>query len=140
MTLQRKRKKEKETHLFFFSVIPLRVCTFVCVSCRCVCRRVCARRAWCLGLPTIGDLSRWDSVGKPQLIADLLKQRRDSDAAGTSAAESVVLPGVSLEGNVLQVSKWPVLVLQKRCRFHVRGTLPTISVTFNHFSFQARFA
>eukprot|EP00903_Cladosiphon_okamuranus_P019246 g17697.t1 len=55
------------------------------------------------GLPTIGDLTKWENVGKPTVVADLLKQRRDSDAAGALHVESVVLPGATVEGDVLQV-------------------------------------
>lgn len=55
------------------------------------------------GLPTIGDLTRWENVGKPTMVADLLKQRRDSDAAGGTQMESVVLPGATIDGDVLQV-------------------------------------
>lgn len=58
------------------------------------------------GLPTIGDLSKWENVGKPKQIAELLKQRRDSDAKGSTAVQSVVLPGVSLDGDVLEVSSF----------------------------------
>lgn len=57
-----------------------------------------------VGLPTIGDLTRWENVGKPTVVADLLKQRRDSDAAGGTQVESVVLPGATIDGDVLQVS------------------------------------
>lgn len=56
------------------------------------------------GLPTIGDLTTWENVGKPTVVADLLKQRRDSDAAGGGGVESVVLPGAAVDGDVLQVS------------------------------------
>lgn len=55
------------------------------------------------GLPTTGDLSKWEDVGKPTLIADLLKQRRDSDASGAAPVESVVLPGATIDGDTLQV-------------------------------------
>lgn len=55
------------------------------------------------GLPTIGDLSKWEKLGKPSFIAELLKQRRDSDAAGGTQVESVVLPGTKVDGDVLQV-------------------------------------
>lgn len=54
-------------------------------------------------LPTIGPITTWEGVGKPRLIAELLKQRRDSDAAGGAQMESVVLPGASVDGDVLQV-------------------------------------
>lgn len=56
------------------------------------------------GLPTIGDLTKWENVGKPTVVADLLKQRRDSDAGGGGQVESVVLPGATVDGDVLQVS------------------------------------
>lgn len=56
------------------------------------------------GLPTIGDLTNWENVGKPTVVADLLKQRRDSDAAGGLQVESVVLPGATVDGDVLQVT------------------------------------
>lgn len=50
-------------------------------------------------------MTKWESLGKPRLVAELLKQRRDADAAGGSPVESVVLPGVSIDDNVLKVSK-----------------------------------
>ena len=55
------------------------------------------------GFPTVGDLTKWEGLGKPRIIAELLKQRRDSDAAGGAQVESVVLPGIVMEGDVLQV-------------------------------------
>lgn len=55
------------------------------------------------GMPTIGGLSKWEELGKPRLVAELLKQRRDADAAGGAQVESVVLPGIKVEGDVLQV-------------------------------------
>ncbi|CAN0160305.1 unnamed protein product [Ectocarpus sp. 4 AP-2014] len=65
------------------------------------------------GLPTVGDLTKWENVGKPAAIADLLKQRRDSDAAGGTPVESVVLPGVTLDGDVLQfMLKSPIKVMR----------------------------
>lgn len=56
-------------------------------------------------MPTIGDMTKWESLGKPRLVAELLKQRRDADAAGGAPVESVVLPGVSIDGDVLKVCK-----------------------------------
>eukprot|EP00752_Nemacystus_decipiens_P004405 g4024.t1 len=65
------------------------------------------------GLPTIGDLTKWESVGTPTVIADLLKQRRDSDAAGGGQMESVVLPGEVVDGDVLQFTlKSPIKVMR----------------------------
>ncbi|CAM9462493.1 unnamed protein product [Scytosiphon promiscuus] len=65
------------------------------------------------GLPTIGDLSKWEDLGKPAAVADLLKQRRDSDAAGGAQVESVVLPGASVDGDVLQfMLKSPIKVMR----------------------------
>lgn len=70
------------------------------------------------GLPTIGDLSKWENVGKSTLIAELLKQRRDSDAAGGAPVESVVLPGATIDGDTLQVSScW------ERCSSEVKHEL-----------------
>lgn len=65
------------------------------------------------GLPTIGDLTKWENVGTPTLVAELLKQRRDSDAAGGGQVESVVLPGATLDGDVLQFTlKSPIKVMR----------------------------
>ena len=64
------------------------------------------------GLPTIGDLTKWESLGKPRLVAELLKQRRDADATGGATVESVVLPGVKVDGDVLQV--WGVASLPQK--------------------------
>lgn len=61
------------------------------------------------GFPTVGDLTKWEGLGKPRIIAELLKQRRDSDAAGGAQVESVVLPGIIMEGDVLQVGSASVV-------------------------------
>lgn len=65
-----------------------------------------------VGLPTIGDLSKWERVGKPAVVAELLKQRRDADATGGAKVESVVLPGVAVDGDVLQVGRGISTTLQ----------------------------
>eukprot|EP00904_Undaria_pinnatifida_P000278 jgi/Undpi1/10250/HiC_scaffold_28.g12703.m1 len=65
------------------------------------------------GFPTVGDLTKWEGLGKPRIIAELLKQRRDSDAAGGAQVESVVLPGIVMEGDVLQFTlKSPIKVMR----------------------------
>ncbi|CAM9478248.1 unnamed protein product [Ascophyllum nodosum] len=65
------------------------------------------------GLLTIGDLTKWESLGRPRLVAELLKQRRDADATGGATVESVVLPGVKVDGDVLQFTlKSPIKVMR----------------------------
>ncbi|CAM9148557.1 unnamed protein product [Choristocarpus tenellus] len=55
------------------------------------------------GLPAFGDFATWESLGTAQKAADLLKFRRDQDAAGNLKKESEVIPStVSLKGDTLE--------------------------------------
>ncbi|CAM9837493.1 unnamed protein product [Discosporangium mesarthrocarpum] len=75
------------------------------------------------GIPPLGDLTTWKGVGSAERVAELLKARRDQDAAGVTAQESEVIRGTaSIKGDTLEfLLKSPIKVQRPDLLMEQRG-------------------